>query len=313
MESTDKQTELNPTYWGREYRVQEFYLQELIHWLLKPRINLKWPGIEETDVRIEFDHGVLTISPVPEATEKSLSQSHNQIIARSPKTKFALALARRLAQDEEAVILQGPVGSGRHLFARWMHEQSARTAEPFIRLSCAGIMSTEQWQQGLAKAGQGTLYLEDCDELSRERIDWFKQQPSMRGSCAKCRLMAAARPEQKRLDRLLELLEVFLHPFQVGYIELLPLAERPEDIAPLAQHHLWRRATEKGLERKKMSPEFLQMLEIYRWPGNVRELLNTLDQALLTARDKKSLFGKDLPSHIRIQVHKYSAARKKGL
>jgi len=62
-----------------------------------------------------------------------------------------------------------------------------------------------------------------------------------------------------------------------------------------------------------MSPEFLQMLEIYRWPGNVRELINTLDQALITAQEKKSLFGKDLPTHIRIQALRGSAARKKGL
>lgn len=312
MESTDEQMTNKQAHWEKDFGEKEFYLHELVHWLLEPKINLKWPGIEGDEIGIKFENGVLTISPALETTGKALSGNPNQIIARSPKTRFALALARRLALNDEAVILQGPVGSGRHLFARWMHEQSSRKNDPFIRLSCAAMISSEQWQKSLAEVGQGTLYLEDIDELSPELIDCF-QQLSRGDGFTGYRLMAAARSEPQRLRKMHELLETFLHPLQAVYIELLPLAERPEDIVPLAEYHLGRKCAEKNLERKKMSPEFLQMLEIYRWPGNVRELINTLDQALITAQEKKSLFGKDLPTHIRIQAIRGSAARKKGL
>jgi two-component system NtrC family response regulator len=55
------------------------------------------------------------------------------------------------------------------------------------------------------------------------------------------------------------------------------------------------------------------MLRLYPWPGNVRESVNTLEQVLMTAHDKKTLFAKDLPNHIRIQTLKKSAGQKKGL
>ena len=100
---------------------------------------------------------------------------------------------------------------------------------------------------------------------------------------------------------------------QDGYIELMELKNRREDIRPLAFYHTERLCRSKGLALKTLSPEYLNRLELYSWPGNVRELINTLEQSLLTARDKKTLFAKDLPAHIRISTIRDAAEQKKGI
>jgi two-component system NtrC family response regulator len=64
---------------------------------------------------------------------------------------------------------------------------------------------------------------------------------------------------------------------------------------------------------KQLSPEFIQALQAYSWPGNIRELVNTLEQVVIISADKRTLFARDLPNHIRIQAQRRTAQDKKGL
>jgi two-component system NtrC family response regulator len=105
----------------------------------------------------------------------------------------------------------------------------------------------------------------------------------------------------------------WLNQLRSCVIELPDLAERVDEIGALARYHVKRICRERGLEEKVMTPEFYRALETYSWPGNVRELVNSLEQVVLLAGSKKSLFVKDLPNHIRIEAIKSSAKTKIGL
>jgi len=94
-------------------------------------------------------------------------------------------------------------------------------------------------------------------------------------------------------------------------IEIPPLRDRLGDIDHLTEFFLQSFCQAKKLSPKVQSPEFMEMLKKYPWPGNVRELENSLGQALLAAKNKKTLFPKDLPAHIRVQVKKSALDQKK--
>jgi DNA-binding NtrC family response regulator len=65
-----------------------------------------------------------------------------------------------------------------------------------------------------------------------------------------------------------------------------------------------------GIEAKRASPEFWEVVTEYKWPGNVRELIQALEKALLSAKDEPILFPKHLPTYIRIQVARSSFPKK---
>jgi len=77
-------------------------------------------------------------------------------------------------------------------------------------------------------------------------------------------------------------------------ITLPDLAKRPDDILPLAQHFLAKVSARYGKEVTRFSAAALNMLQAYAWPGNVRELENSIERAVLTAKDD-CVHGYNLP------------------
>ncbi len=127
------------------------------------------------------------------------------------------------------------------------------------------------------------------------------------------RVITATSADLYELVRKGEFSAELLAILQNCYIELLPLQQRQEDIEALVSFYNTKICQSRGLEPKNISPDLLRMLETYHWPGNVLELVNTVEQLLMTAQNKPTLFAKDLPAHIRIQTIKSSAAQKKGI
>ncbi len=89
-------------------------------------------------------------------------------------------------------------------------------------------------------------------------------------------------------------------------IELPPLREILEDIKKLTVFYIDDLCERFGIAPKDASPEFWDIMTEYKWPGNVRELIQSLEKALLAAKDEPILFPKHLPTHIRIQVARNS-------
>ena len=95
--------------------------------------------------------------------------------------------------------------------------------------------------------------------------------------------------------------EDLYHRLNVIRLRLPPLRERPEDIAPLAEHFLRSEARALGVETKHLTPEALACLEAFRFPGNVRQLEN-LCRWLLVMAPAVEVRLEDLPEDVREAV-----------
>ncbi len=288
-------------------------LQALQQFFSELQIQVDLPGISAEEIEVQFVDGVLTIGLAEPPQQQGTALTPNHIVAASAQTKMALALAEQMARIESPVVIYGAIGVGKHLFARRIHLRSQRRKQPFHWLTCASSLPEDELDKAITQARTGTLYLDDVDELNEEHQPLVLQLQGCSAKRESPRIIAATRysPEELAADH---------HPLcslfdrlQPCYIYLPPLCEREEDIEPLVRYHLERLCDEQGIAPKDVSAEFLQLLKLYPWPGNVRELVNTLEQVILTAKAKKTLFARDLPNHIRIRTLKTSARRKMGI
>lgn len=87
-------------------------------------------------------------------------------------------------------------------------------------------------------------------------------------------------------------------------IQIPPLRERPEDIAPLAEHLLQKIA---GANAPELAPQAVDALSTFGWSGNVRQLRNCLERAVLLA-DNGVITTKELPPEVVYNTEKTSVS-----
>jgi DNA-binding NtrC family response regulator len=86
----------------------------------------------------------------------------------------------------------------------------------------------------------------------------------------------------------------------VIHLQVPPLRERPEDIPLLAQHFLWRYATETNKKIDSIEPAAMEAMRRYPWPGNVRELENAIERAVVLGKTRQIKLS-DLPLAIPLE------------
>ncbi|MFK5927642.1 MAG: sigma 54-interacting transcriptional regulator [Desulfuromusa sp.] len=280
------------------------------------QIEIDLPGIDEKELRINFSDNTLKISKKVIAEGKPLQQEPGSIVARNASTKVARGVVGRMANTDDPVLIYGENGTGKGLFARTIHQQSARNEQPFISVSCGAIDKHNTQQQlidYLMDVGTGTLLLDGIQDLDIDTQRMLHKIIRIPVEQKYFRLITTTSADLDELVQKGDFAADLLAILQGCYIELLPLQQRKEDIEALVTFYMEKICQSCGLKPKNLSPDLLRMLESYPWPGNVLELVNTVEQLLMTAQEKHTLFAKDLPTHIRIQTISSSAAQKKGI
>jgi two-component system NtrC family response regulator len=256
-----------------------------------------------------------------------IALKREDIIGSSPNFTACLDLLAQAAATDTSVLLSGETGTGKELFARAVHRNSARAGGAFVVVDCAALPETlvesvlfghekgaftgaEKASEGLIRqADGGTLFLDEVGELPfglqkaflrvlQEHS--FRPVGSSREAESDFRLVAATNRNLDRMVQENQFREDLLFRLKSFAIELPPLREHPEDISELGRYHIDRFCEKHGFSPKGFSPEFLDTLKAYNWPGNVRELVNNLDSALAAARFEPTLFPKHLPLNIRV-------------
>jgi len=277
------------------------------------KIAVDLPGIDPDEVCLSFAGDTLTIGQKDLRLDNSPNSEDYRVVAVNSKMQLAVKLAEQLAKTVSPVIICGEHGTGKDLFAGAIHHLSEQRDFPIVTLPCGTLGDhgvKPQIDECLATVGCGTLFLDGVHDLTsstqEELFGCLSQQE-------KARIISATDVDlDKQVAQGLFSADL-MDTLRGGYIELPPLRARREDIKPLAIYHIVRYCRVHGIETKTLSPDLLQMLHGYRWPGNVRELVNTLEQLILTAQQRQTLFPKDLPDHIRIETIKSSSASKQGL
>jgi len=216
-----------------------------------------------------------------------------------------------IAPSDLTVLLMGDSGVGKEVVARYLHEKSTRSGEPFVVVNCTvlseGLIESELFghEKGsftgaiklkLGKcevADGGTLFLDEIGELPVSvqakllrflQYHQFERVGGTKTLYANVRIIAATNKILEDEVAAKRFREDLYYRLSVIPIYIPPLAQRKEDILLLA-HHFFERARNKlPTTTKKMTPEAEQVLLNYQWPGNVRELENAIERAVILTK-----------------------------
>jgi two-component system nitrogen regulation response regulator NtrX len=213
------------------------------------------------------------------------------------------ASCRRIAQHKTSVFITGESGVGKEVFARYLHQHSARATRPFVVINVAGIarenpdaelFGTEDGGRvtfgSLEQANGGTLFIKDIADMdlnTQARLLSALEQQSMlrvggRESVAiDVRIIAATKRDLAAEVAAGRFRDDLYYHLNVVPLVVPPLREHLEDLEDLLNHYLDYFVTHEGLPRREFSPGAKNRLRDYRWPGNVRELKNLVQRLLI--------------------------------
>jgi len=209
-----------------------------------------------------------------------------------------------VARAPVPVLITGPNGAGKERIAEIVHANSSVRGGPFVALNCGAIPSelveaelfgaeagaytgANRARVGRFEAADGgTLFLDEIGNLPLAgqvkllrvlETGQFEQLGSSKTRRTSARIVSATNAELATLIREGRFREDLYYRLNVIEIALPPLAERSDDILPLAEHFLG--------QELRLSEEAIAALLAHDWPGNVRELRNSIERAKLLARE----------------------------
>jgi two-component system NtrC family response regulator len=235
-------------------------------------------------------------------------KSSGKIIGISTELQRAINLANKSAMSDSNILIEGETGTGKELFAEYIHKHSTRSSKPFVIINCASLpdqlieselfghekgafTDAKSAKQGLVEiAHGGTLFLDEIGELSlalQPKLLRFLENGEYRRiggvtnltsnvrviGATNRNLLTEADNKNFRRDLLFRL--------NVITLTIPPLHDRQEDILLLAKHFLSIKSPIRS--PKKLSTEAEEVLLKYRFPGNVRELEHIIERAIIFA------------------------------
>jgi two-component system, NtrC family, response regulator AtoC len=229
-----------------------------------------------------------------------------RMVGHSPAMQRVYKLIGQVAASDATVLVRGESGTGKELVVNAIHENSARSHGPLIKVNCAAIPETllESELFGHEKgaftnalyrrigrfeeANGGTLLLDEIAELTpalqakllravQERV--IERLGTNKPTAVDLRLVTATSKNLEQAVSEGRFREDLYYRLNVVTITLPPLRERKQDIPAIVQHLLARDGPQAAI-----TPAALAMLCDRHWPGNVRELENTIARALVLAR-----------------------------
>lgn len=231
-----------------------------------------------------------------------------QLIGESAVFVEATKKIPLIASCEANVLIIGETGTGKELYARAIHYDSARAGKPFMPVNCGAIpvelienelfghargafTSASSLQVGLIEeANGGTLFLDEIDCLpifAQVKLLRFLQEKEYRplGSPkirrADVRVIAASNANLSEAVDNGKIRQDLFYRLNIISLTLAPLRDRREDIPLLARSFLARYARESQKQVTHFSEEALNLLMVHSWPGNVRELEHVVERAVV--------------------------------
>ena len=228
----------------------------------------------------------------------------DMIVGDAPVMSALRRLVRQVAPSDASVLLTGPSGSGKEVFARAIHAQSKRAGKPFVAVNCGAIPKDllesvlfghekgsftgahAQHRGRFEEADGGTLFLDEIGDMPAEmQVKLLRvleeravQRVGGRGQIrVDVRIVAATHRDIDAAIDAGSFREDLFYRLAVFPLEIPGLVERIGDVPLLIGHFLAKQpARRPGVV---FSPEAYARMAEHGWPGNVRELRNFVDRA----------------------------------
>ncbi len=251
-----------------------------------------------------------------------------EIVAHSEAMREAIRLAERVAATEANVLVTGESGVGKDAVAFYIHSQSGRASQSFVKIDCgtlpAGLLEAELfgYERGaftgatdgkpgrLEASHRGTLVLDEIADLSVDsqakllrviETREFERLGGRKTIKVDARLIALTNVDLSDAVKRQRFREDLYYRLNVVHILVPPLRERGEDLPELTQSFVNTYAAKHGRPVRSLSPEALALLSEYEFPGNVRELANVVERAVIVSTGKW-IELEELPEPIRETV-----------
>ena len=243
----------------------------------------------------------------------TLLSSEIHVAAGDKVSLDLLTLAKRVAQTDVTVFVNGPTGTGKEVLARFVHNHSSRAEAPFVAVNCAAIpenmleailfghekgafTGASTANKGIFRAADGgTLLLDEISEMPmslQAKLLRVLQEKAVTpiGShtdvAVDVRVVATTNRNMSNEIRQGNFREDLYYRLNVFPLNTTAVADRGDDIVPivtfLLNRHCNTTSTIPWLDQSAVSK-----LRNYSWPGNVRELENVLQRALVLSVDGK--------------------------
>lgn len=260
-------------------------------------------------------------------------QKIKTILNLQGRSRSLAKVAREVEQfstTEESVLITGQSGVGKEEVAKSLHRNSDRRSKPFIALNCGAIPkdiieselfghekgsftgATSSKTGKFVAAHGGTIFLDEIGEMPIElqvrllRVLQERVVVPVGGNnpvSVDIRIITATNRDLKKEIKRGNFREDLYYRVNVLPIHVPPLAERPEDIAPIVQAIIDEKNRKAGQE-KRITTDAIELLKKYAWPGNVRELsavirkAYTLSGSLITNGSFQGQFNEDPGSRL---------------
>lgn len=244
------------------------------------------------------------------------------IIGNSRATQSIITEAKKVTRTSSSILIAGETGTGKELFAQSIHNESHRSAKPFISQNCAAIPETlmESLLFGTNKgaftgaidkpglfeeANGGTLLLDEINSLSpglQAKLLRAIQDKTIRrigGAQEKevdVRIIATINEDPIEAITHNRLRKDLYYRLSVVTLFLPPLRERKEDILLLLHHFIEKYNIQFGLKVKGISSDVRDLFYNYDWPGNVRELEHMIEGSMNLIEDEDIITTFHMPT-----------------
>jgi PAS domain S-box-containing protein len=248
-----------------------------------------------------------------EELKKELRQQYTfqDIVSKNHVIQEIFQILPDIAESDSTVLIQGPSGSGKELFAKAIHNLSLRENNPFIKMNCGALPDNllESELFGYVKgaftdakrdkpgrfalADGGTIFLDEIGDMSPAlqvkllRVLQDREYEPLGGTKTvrvDVRVVVATNKNLLSLIRTGQFRDDLYYRLNVVKIDLPPLSRRREDIPLLIEHFVEKFNYKMGKNLSGVSHEVMSLLMRYDFPGNVRELENVVEHAFVMCK-----------------------------